>query len=114
MIAMNADHIAQARFDTRFKLGFVSWIRWVGARRPGTLEAGRAPETILRPEQHAQFIARPREGRGMRIMRPADEIEAGFLHQLYVAEKSAFGHRIAPTGMVLMNICALEIKMLPV
>src|ERR1039458_5123 len=46
----------------------------------------------------------------MRIMRTTNEIEARVLHHIHVTEKSAVGHRVAPSRVILMHICAFEIK----
>ena len=101
-------------FTLASKSGFVRRIRRIGAGSPRTSETGRAPETIFRPEQNSDLVARRRERRCVRIMRAANEIESGVLHQFHVAKKSAVGHRVAPAGVVLMHVRALEIIMLAV
>src|ERR1035437_9224888 len=55
MVAMNADHVAQAGFHARLKAGHVSRVRRIGAGRPRASKSGGAPETILRPKQNTQF-----------------------------------------------------------
>src|ERR1039458_6050921 len=47
-------------------------------------------------------------------MRAANEFKSGVLYQFHVAEKSAVGHRVAPAGVVLMRVRALEIIMFAV
>ena len=89
-------------------------IRRIRARTPRAFETGRAPETVFRPEQHADLVAGGGEGRRVRIVRAADEIHAGVLHHLDVAEEPAVGHRVAPAGVVLVHVGAFEIAMLAV
>ena len=60
------------------------------------------------------LVARVGKRRRVRIMRAANEIKSGVLHQLHVAEKSAVRHRVAPAGVILMHVGAFEIIMLAV
>jgi hypothetical protein len=116
MIAVDADHVAQAVLHALLKRRLVlrHWSdrRWHSNSR---LEpSAHAPKTIFRPEQNAQLVARVRERRGVRIMRAANEMKARVLHQFHVAEKSAVRHRVAPARVILMHVRAFEIKMLAV
>ena len=111
MIPVDADHVAQTGFDAGFKLGVVRRVDRIGAAIPIAiaLETTRAPETLFRPEQQADLVARRRKRRRVRIMRAANEIKSRVFHQLHVAIKPTVRHRVAPASVVLMHVCALEI-----
>jgi len=109
MVAMDADHLAQLLLHACLELGLVRGSRGIGTGTPGTPEAGGAPEAVLRPEQHAQLIARPGKCRGMRVVGAADEVEPRVLHHPDITEEPAVGHGVSPTRMVLVHIRALEV-----
>ena len=50
----------------------------------------------------------------MGIMGPANKIKTGLLDEAHIPKSSGIRHSIAPTGMVLMNIGAAQIKMLTI
>ena len=116
MVAVDADHVAQAVLDALLERRVVLGIGRIRAGVPKSIRRppAHAPETIFRPKKNPQLVARVRERRVMRIMRAADELEACVLHQFHVPEKSAVGHRVAPAGVILVHIRALEIQMLAV
>jgi hypothetical protein len=67
-----------------------------------------------RPQTHNATIVRLAMARldgGRKSMFIPHEIKTGVLHQPHVAEKSAVGHRIAPAGVVLLHVGALETRM---
>ena len=52
--------------------------------------------------------------RVVRIVRAADEIETGVLHQLHVAVDGGIRHGVAPSGLVLVHVGAAEVAVLAV
>ncbi len=89
MIAIDADHVAQTGLHAGFKSGVIRRVRRIARSTPITV-------ALKPPVPQKQFsdqnnipssIARAGKRRRVRIMRAANEIEAGVLHQLHVAEK---------------------------
>ncbi len=116
MIAVDRDHLAQLLAAALLEQLEVLRIHRIGARVPVTFgtETALAPEAVLRPEQHAQTVARIGEGRVMRIMRAADEVEPGLLDQLHVPEATGAGRGDAPAGAVLMDVGAAQVEVLAI
>ena len=116
MVAVNADHLPQLLFNTGFKARLILLGRRIGAGIPIAvrLESSDGPESILRPEHHTQPITSRGKRRIMRIVRAPDEIETRVLDHLHVALETGVGDSITPTGVVLMDVCSVDIKMLTI
>ena len=114
MIAIDADHVAEAGLHAGLEAGLVRGAGGIGAGSPRAPETARAPKTVFRPEEDSQLVASCGEGRGVRVVGAADEVESGVLHQFHVAEETAVGHRVAPSRVVLVNVGAFEVIMFPV
>src|SRR4029077_11071411 len=109
VIAMDADHVREAREDVRVErveIGGRAWIRAVVGPSSRTAEA--TPEVILRPEQEAELVAGVRKSRRLRIVRTSDEVHPCVLDHLHVAGESRVAHAVAPAGMILVKVRALD------
>ena len=111
---MDADFLGQAGLHAFLEAGLIFRLGWIGAGAPGVLEGRGTPETIFRPQQQAQTVARRRNGRGVRVVRSANEIETGVLDEFHVARKTTVGHGVAPAGMILVRIHPFEVKALAI
>ena len=114
MIAIDADHVAQALENMRLKGYLVFFFGRIRTRIEiaVALVSTNAPEIVFGPEEHSVLIARIRERGIVRIMRAADEIKPGLLHHRHVAPGARIGHGIAPSRMVLMHIGAMKVTVL--
>lgn len=81
---------------------------------PIILRSGCAPEGRLAPEKHSLAVTFFDESLRMGIVGTSNHRESCFFHHSYVATCCFFGHSVAPSGLVLMNIGTVEEKRLAV
>ncbi len=81
MIAMDADHLGELLLGAGLEFRLVLGLGGIAAAVPVALgaAAGGAPEVVFRPEQNAQPVAGLHEGRVVRVVGAADEVEPGLL-----------------------------------
>src|SRR5262249_43810885 len=73
-----------------------------------------APKGVFAPEDQPELVARVGEGGVMRIVRPAHEVEAGFLDELYIAPARRLRNGDSPAAVILVRVDAAEGKMLAI
>ena len=116
VVAMDPDHLGKLLFRAGLERRLVFRSGRIAAPVPVALRltAVRAPEAVLGPEQNPQPVARLGETRRVRVVRTANEVEAGLLDERDVAREIRVRRRVSPARPVLMHVGAAQIHVLAV